>query len=82
MLPHNWLHDMVAGVGGDRHISEGIVSHCGGGLGQGMVTDTRMLAYRQHGGGGMLQNKSARDPVARHLVRCLYFYSSLYNFHM
>ncbi len=28
----------------------------------------------------MLQNKSARDPVARHLLRCLYFYSSLYHF--
>ncbi len=25
----------------------------------------------------MLQNKSARDQVARHLLRCLYFYSSL-----
>lgn len=28
----------------------------------------------------MLRNKSARDPVALHLVRCLYFYSTLYQF--
>ena len=45
--------DMAARVGGHRHISEGTASHCGGGcyLGQGMATDTRVLPYRQHGGG-------------------------------
>ena len=28
----------------------------------------------------MLQNRTARDPVARHLLRCLYFYSAIYQF--